>query len=258
MVAHERDAPAGELYARWRTAAAAVRDEFAGSDPRRSMHWVVNFPMAMGTRKIGPGDRGATVLTGGEEPGGAGYFYAPTVLTDVPADARMAAEEIFGPVAPLTSFRTEHEVVAAANDTPYGLVAHVYTNDLRRALRVAEAVSTHPTRRPAARRGRGLLRRAWVPDLGGRVQLRRGPRVVRRAGQARERLTPLPRRRRRGRRIVGGALMPRISEARRAAQRRRILDAATACFARSGLDGASMHDIVSCGPWCRKVRRSGT
>ena len=54
MVAHERDAPAGELYARWRTAAAAVRDEFAGSDPRRSMHWVVNFPMAMGTRKIGP------------------------------------------------------------------------------------------------------------------------------------------------------------------------------------------------------------
>jgi succinate-semialdehyde dehydrogenase/glutarate-semialdehyde dehydrogenase len=86
--------------------------------------------------------RGATVLTGGEAPGGAGYFYAPTVLTDVPAEARMAAEEIFGPVAPLTSFRTEDEVVAAANDTPYGLVAYVYTNDLRRALRVAEAIET--------------------------------------------------------------------------------------------------------------------
>jgi succinate-semialdehyde dehydrogenase / glutarate-semialdehyde dehydrogenase len=86
--------------------------------------------------------RGARVLTGGGERGGAGYFYEPTVLTDVPADARMAAEEIFGPVAPLTPFATEEEVVAAANDTPYGLVAYVYTNDLRRALRVGEAIET--------------------------------------------------------------------------------------------------------------------
>ena len=86
--------------------------------------------------------RGATVLTGGAEHDGAGYFYAPTVLTGVPADARMAGEEIFGPVAPLTPFATEEEVVAAANDTPYGLVAYVYTNDLRRALRVGEAIET--------------------------------------------------------------------------------------------------------------------
>jgi succinate-semialdehyde dehydrogenase/glutarate-semialdehyde dehydrogenase len=86
--------------------------------------------------------RGATVLTGGGEHDGAGYFYAPTVLTGVPADARMAGEEIFGPVAPLTPFATEEEVVAAANDTPYGLVAYVYTNDLRRALRVGEAIET--------------------------------------------------------------------------------------------------------------------
>jgi succinate-semialdehyde dehydrogenase/glutarate-semialdehyde dehydrogenase len=86
--------------------------------------------------------RGATVLTGGGEHGGAGYFYEPTVLTGVPADARMASEEIFGPVAPLTPFATEDEVVAAANDTPYGLVAYVYTNDLRRALRVGEAIET--------------------------------------------------------------------------------------------------------------------
>ena len=86
--------------------------------------------------------RGATVLTGGAEHGGAGYFYQPTVLTGVPADARMAGEEIFGPVAPLTPFATEEEVVAAANDTPYGLVAYVYTNDLRRALRVGEAIET--------------------------------------------------------------------------------------------------------------------
>ncbi|BBY81477.1 NAD-dependent succinate-semialdehyde dehydrogenase [Mycolicibacterium pulveris] len=86
--------------------------------------------------------RGARVLTGGSVLGGDGYFYAPTVLTDVPRDAKMAREEIFGPVAPLTPFESEDEVIAAANDTEYGLVAYVFTNDLRRALRVAEALET--------------------------------------------------------------------------------------------------------------------
>jgi succinate-semialdehyde dehydrogenase/glutarate-semialdehyde dehydrogenase len=87
-------------------------------------------------------DRGATVLTGGEAPAGRGYFYPPTVLTGVPRDALMADQEIFGPVAPLTAFADEAEVVAAANDTEYGLVAYVFTNDLRRALRVAESIET--------------------------------------------------------------------------------------------------------------------
>jgi succinate-semialdehyde dehydrogenase/glutarate-semialdehyde dehydrogenase len=86
--------------------------------------------------------RGATVLTGGSAAPGGGYFYPPTVLTGVPRNARMADQEIFGPVAPLTPFDTESEVVAAANDTEYGLVAYVFTNDLRRALRVAEALET--------------------------------------------------------------------------------------------------------------------
>ncbi len=86
--------------------------------------------------------RGARVLTGGAAVPGDGYFYAPTVLTGVPRGARMAEEEIFGPVAPLTPFETEDGVVAAANDTEYGLVAYVFTNDLRRALRVAEALET--------------------------------------------------------------------------------------------------------------------
>ncbi|MDE9367801.1 NAD-dependent succinate-semialdehyde dehydrogenase [Luteipulveratus sp. YIM 133132] len=86
--------------------------------------------------------RGAQVLTGGEAPDGEGWFYPPTVLTGVPRDARMAEEEIFGPVAPLTPFASEEEVVAAANDTPYGLVSYVFTNDLRRALRVAEALES--------------------------------------------------------------------------------------------------------------------
>ncbi|AKU16309.1 NAD-dependent succinate-semialdehyde dehydrogenase [Luteipulveratus mongoliensis] len=86
--------------------------------------------------------RGATVLTGGDAPDGDGFFFTPTVLTGVPHDARMTSEEIFGPVAPLTPFTTEKEVVAAANDTPYGLVSYVFTNDLRRALRVAEAIES--------------------------------------------------------------------------------------------------------------------
>lgn len=86
--------------------------------------------------------RGASVLTGGAQPSGPGFFYPPTVLTGVPRDAEMARQEIFGPVAPLTPFDTEEGAVAAANDTEYGLVAYVFTNDLRRALRVAEALET--------------------------------------------------------------------------------------------------------------------
>jgi succinate-semialdehyde dehydrogenase/glutarate-semialdehyde dehydrogenase len=85
-------------------------------------------------------DRGAQVLTGGERPSTAGYFYPPTVLTQVPDTARMRHEEIFGPVAPISSFSTEEDVVNAANDTEYGLVDYVFTNDLRRALRVAESL----------------------------------------------------------------------------------------------------------------------
>jgi succinate-semialdehyde dehydrogenase / glutarate-semialdehyde dehydrogenase len=86
--------------------------------------------------------RGARVLSGGIRPDGAGFFFPPTVLSGVPADARMAHEEIFGPVAPLTPFRDEAEALAAANATEFGLVSYVFTNDLRRALRVAEKLET--------------------------------------------------------------------------------------------------------------------
>lgn len=86
--------------------------------------------------------RGATVLTGGSASSGPGFFYPPTVLSGVPRDAEMVGQEIFGPVAPLTPFDTEEEAVAAANNTEYGLVSYVFTNDLRRALRVAEALES--------------------------------------------------------------------------------------------------------------------
>ena len=85
-------------------------------------------------------DRGASVITGGTAVDGDGYFFTPTVLSGVPQEAAMNAEEIFGPVAPLTPFESEDEVVDLANGTPWGLVGYVYTNDLRRALRVSEAL----------------------------------------------------------------------------------------------------------------------
>jgi succinate-semialdehyde dehydrogenase/glutarate-semialdehyde dehydrogenase len=86
--------------------------------------------------------RGADVVCGGTALERPGYFYAPTVLGDVPADARVLREEIFGPVAPVRTFADEEEAVAAANDTEYGLVAYVFTESLNRALRVGESLET--------------------------------------------------------------------------------------------------------------------
>jgi succinate-semialdehyde dehydrogenase/glutarate-semialdehyde dehydrogenase len=86
--------------------------------------------------------RGAKALVGGKAVDGPGSFYEPTVLTAVPDDARLLVEEIFGPVAPIRTFKTEEEAVAAANDTEYGLVSYVFTSDVKRALRVCEALET--------------------------------------------------------------------------------------------------------------------
>jgi succinate-semialdehyde dehydrogenase / glutarate-semialdehyde dehydrogenase len=83
---------------------------------------------------------GATVLTGGHAPDRVGYYYAPTVLDNVPAGAGILGEEIFGPVAPIVRFTDEAEAIALANNTEYGLVSYVYSGDLRRALRVAEGL----------------------------------------------------------------------------------------------------------------------
>jgi succinate-semialdehyde dehydrogenase/glutarate-semialdehyde dehydrogenase len=133
-----------------------VVDEFA----RRLTERMQALPMGRGTEKdvvVGPlideaavdkvtelvkdaTDRGARVLTGGAGVDGPGHFYQATVLTDVPQEARLTHEEIFGPVAPITPFDTEEEVVAKANDTEFGLVSYVYTSDLKRALRVSEAL----------------------------------------------------------------------------------------------------------------------
>jgi succinate-semialdehyde dehydrogenase/glutarate-semialdehyde dehydrogenase len=90
-------------------------------------------------------DRGARVLLGGAKLSGPqhpGYFFEPTVLADVPHDARLLGEEIFGPVAPVATFATEQQALEAANRTEYGLVAYVYTRDLNRALRVCEGIES--------------------------------------------------------------------------------------------------------------------
>ncbi|WP_407065636.1 NAD-dependent succinate-semialdehyde dehydrogenase [Devosia sp.] len=82
--------------------------------------------------------RGASVLTGGTAGGGDGYYYPPTVITKVPADSALVRDEIFGPVAPVTIFETLDEAVALANDSEYGLIAYVYTEDLRKGMQVAD------------------------------------------------------------------------------------------------------------------------
>ena len=87
-------------------------------------------------------DRGAKTLVGGDTIDGPGYFYAPTVLRDVPSDARVLREEIFGPVAPVATFTTDDEALRAANDTDFGLVSYAYTRDLDRAFRVIEGLET--------------------------------------------------------------------------------------------------------------------
>ncbi|MDQ6614592.1 MAG: NAD-dependent succinate-semialdehyde dehydrogenase [Actinomycetota bacterium] len=87
-------------------------------------------------------NRGARCLIGGRPLDGPGYFYPPTVLVDVPPDARLLREEIFGPVAPIVTFDDEEEAVAQANDTEFGLVAYLFTRGLDQALRVSEALET--------------------------------------------------------------------------------------------------------------------
>ncbi|GGL13969.1 NAD-dependent succinate-semialdehyde dehydrogenase [Nocardia jinanensis] len=85
---------------------------------------------------------GASIVAGGDPLPGDGYFYSPTVLTGVDADTRILREEIFGPVAPITTFRDEQDAVRLANDTEYGLVAYVYTRDTSRTLRVSEEIES--------------------------------------------------------------------------------------------------------------------
>ncbi|WP_293781154.1 NAD-dependent succinate-semialdehyde dehydrogenase [uncultured Aeromicrobium sp.] len=86
--------------------------------------------------------KGAQVLTGGEVPEGSGWFYPPTVLAEVPKEADLWREEIFGPVAPVFTFTDDEEAIGLANATQFGLVAYLFTESLSRAMTVAERLET--------------------------------------------------------------------------------------------------------------------
>jgi succinate-semialdehyde dehydrogenase/glutarate-semialdehyde dehydrogenase len=85
---------------------------------------------------------GADVVTGGETVGDDGYFFKPTVLANVPADATILKEEIFGPIAPIVRFKTEEEAVRLANNTEYGLVSYAFTKDLARGMRLVDSLES--------------------------------------------------------------------------------------------------------------------
>ncbi len=113
-----------------------------GLDPSSKLGPLVNSKQVQTVQELVDDavEKGATVAVGGQAPGGPGNFYPATVLTDVPADARILKEEVFGPVAPIVGFDTEEQGIAAANDTEYGLAAYIFTESLDRALRVAESI----------------------------------------------------------------------------------------------------------------------
>lgn len=85
---------------------------------------------------------GAQVRAGGHVPAGPGYFYPPTVLTDIPSGARISREEIFGPIAAINTFTGEDEALREANNTEFGLVGYLFTRDLDQALRMSERLET--------------------------------------------------------------------------------------------------------------------
>lgn len=138
--------------------ADAVREEFTtkltekmaefvvgpGSDPETTLGPLVNEKQRDTVAELVDDavKAGAKIRLGAEAIDGPGWFYPATVLADVPAQARILKEEVFGPVAAITGFATEDEGIAAANDTEFGLAAYIYTRDLDRALRVSEAIET--------------------------------------------------------------------------------------------------------------------
>jgi len=87
-------------------------------------------------------EAGATLTAGGQRPTGPGYFFEATVLDNVPIDAEVFSTEIFGPIAPIRRFKDQAEVLEAANNTPFGLAGYVFTENLDRALNVADALET--------------------------------------------------------------------------------------------------------------------
>ncbi|CAN5598305.1 NAD-dependent succinate-semialdehyde dehydrogenase [soil metagenome] len=130
--------------------AGRLSDEMAalkvgrGTDPDVSVGPLINEAQRQKVTELvdDATGRGAKCVLGGKAREGAGYFYEPSVLTGITPDARLLKEEIFGPVAPIASFSSDDDAIDAANDTEFGLVAYVFTRDIKRALRVIEKLDT--------------------------------------------------------------------------------------------------------------------
>ena len=86
--------------------------------------------------------RGGKVVTGGKRRGNQGYFFEPTVITGLPDDAKLMTEEPFGPIAPITTFKTFDEVVARANSLQFGLAAYAFTSSGATATAIGEALES--------------------------------------------------------------------------------------------------------------------
>jgi succinate-semialdehyde dehydrogenase/glutarate-semialdehyde dehydrogenase len=135
-------APIAEEFTKRLTAAMSALKVGPGSDADVAVGPLINDSAR---RKVAElvdyaVEQGATLRSGGTVPAGEGYFYPPTVLSDVPSNAAILQTEIFGPVAPVVTFTTEDEAIELANSTEYGLVSYVYTTDLARGLRVSERI----------------------------------------------------------------------------------------------------------------------
>ncbi|HWG28892.1 NAD-dependent succinate-semialdehyde dehydrogenase [Actinospica sp.] len=113
-----------------------------GTDPSTELGPLVNPAAVEKVEELVTGalDDGARALIGAARPDRRGWYYEPTVLTDVRKSNPILGEEVFGPVAPIVVFDDDEEAIAAANDTEFGLVSYLYTGDLARGLRVAEAL----------------------------------------------------------------------------------------------------------------------
>jgi succinate-semialdehyde dehydrogenase / glutarate-semialdehyde dehydrogenase len=136
------EAPVAEEFSRKLAERMGAMKVGPGTDPSTQVGPLVNDAAVEKVDELVSGalSGGARALVGGVVPDRTGCFYDPTVLVDVPADAAILREEIFGPVAPIVTFTDEAEAIRYANDTEFGLVSYVYTGDLARGMRVSEAL----------------------------------------------------------------------------------------------------------------------
>ena len=129
-----------DAFVKAAAAAAAAEVMGHGLDPRTTVGPLINAQQRDRVAGLVEASAGARLVTGGTRPPGPGFFYPPTVMDGVSADAPVWREEVFGPILPIATFETMEEGIALANGTEAGLASFVWTRDLRTAIRVSEAL----------------------------------------------------------------------------------------------------------------------